>query len=92
MRKIKEIIVPYSNLEIYLFGSILKKHSPNDIDLLVIYDDPSLIDEMIVFKRQLEKKFNEFFFIKLHISMATKFEIDEINFLKKINYYLKIEL
>ncbi len=56
---LKKNISLFNNFkEVYLFGSALYKESPNDIDLLLIFDDSKgiKIDRLILIK-ELEKIF-----------------------------------
>ena len=91
MKKIKEKTVPHSNFDIYLFGSVLVSKFPNDIDLLIIYEDKQSARTMLEIKGLLKRNFKDFDSKKLHISLATKNELVETNFLDKITYK-KIEL
>ena len=87
MRKTKKIIAPYSKLKLYLFGSILYDTKPNDIDLLIQYNNSTSSEDMLKFRNTLKSYYE----LNLHISLLNDDELEETKFLSKIKY-LKIEL
>jgi len=88
---IRENIVLFNSFKnVYLFGSILNINKvPNDIDILLIYEKFSndLIDEINIIRSTLENLSG--FFIDLTVLSVE--EEKEVNFLKRINKYIKIK-
>ncbi len=75
--------------EVYLFGSFLTKNNPNDIDVLVVYDDSEC--DVTVQLDGIEKLIEN---ISLYPVDMTALSVDEMNetfFLEKINFkYIRI--
>jgi predicted nucleotidyltransferase len=44
-----------AEFKIYLFGSSLRSTEPNDIDLLVVYKDKSIVNRAINYRRNIAK-------------------------------------
>lgn len=91
MKKIKKITIPHSNLRVYLFGSVLHSSHPNDVDLLIQYDNLTSPKTMLKFRKDLKSYYAVNHYVHLHISLLTDFELQETNFLSKVEY-LEIEL
>lgn len=79
-----------SCVEIYLFGSFLKKNNPNDIDMLVIYDDfdcgvvINQIDKLV----ELIESVSD---CPVDMTALTRAEMKEIAFLNRLNKnYIKV--
>lgn len=87
MKKIKKIIVPYSKIKLYLFGSVLHDSKPNDIDLLIQYNNSTSSEDMLNFRSTLKSYYD----LNLHISLLKDDELEETKFLSKIKY-LEIKL
>lgn len=83
MRKTRKIIVPYSKLKLYLFGSILYDPKPNDIDLLIQYNNSTSSNDMLKFRNALKSYYN----LNLHITLLKDDELKETKFLSKIKYF-----
>lgn len=81
-------VIPYSKLRVYLFGSMLSSPTPNDIDLLIQYDNSTSHEDMLQFRVALRKKYDP---LNLHVSLLQEKELHETNFLNKIQY-IKIEI
>lgn len=69
----------------YLFGSVLYKSSPNDIDILVVYDlyklDPQQAHVYIKpFIDKIEGALN----IQVHLSLLTINEESSVNFINRL--------
>lgn len=66
--------------EVYIFGSVVSgKRFPNDIDMLLIYDDykKDMLNEIEIICLQVEEKIN----IQVDLTVLSKAEIDETYFL-----------
>lgn len=76
-------------VEVYLFGSFLIKDNPNDIDVLVIYDDTycgviNQIDKLIVLIESVSD-------CSVDMTALTRTELNEIEFLDRLNKkYIKV--
>ena len=74
--------------EVYLFGSSLSGSKEfNDIDLLLIYEVYS--KEVIYNKNVIASYLNEIFNIHIDITALSKNELQETQFLKKLNKVYK---
>lgn len=77
--------------EIYIFGSILNdESSPNDIDILLIYNEFS--DELIIFLKDAFTIFNHYCELFVDVTALSIEEENETHFLKRLGLkYLKIK-
>ncbi len=90
IKKIKVVIEKNTDLfmdfeEVYIFGSVVsEKEFPNDIDLLLIYDDykTDMSNEIKSIQLQVEKNIN----IQVDLTVLSKAEIDETCFLSRLQY------
>lgn len=77
--------------EVYIFGSVVSGgKSPNDIDLLLIYDkyNTNILNEIETIRLQIEGKIN----ILVDVTALSKIEIDETCFLSRLQYkYIKVK-
>lgn len=83
MNNLKKKNVLYSNLDFYLFGSLLYSNSPNDIDLIIVYNkDEISIQDILLLRRNLYYSFFYEFKITLDITLLTKQEEKSLNFIQ----------
>jgi len=76
-------------VEVYLFGSFLAKNNPNDIDVLVVYDDSDcgVIDQLDKLMGFIESVSNH----PADMTALTRSEMKETKFLERLNEkYIKI--
>ena len=79
------------NSDIYIFGSFLNNAHPNDMDILIVYDD-NLCSPKLAYRefhsiiRQLEQLFS----LKVDVTLLTRDEENSVNFIKSENC-LKID-
>ena len=72
--------------EVYLFGSILYSDLPNDVDVLLIYEDwklPQIHRGKKEVAKVLSKPFND---LPLDFTTLSYTELAETNFLEKVMY------
>lgn len=76
--------------EVFLFGSSITSTNPNDIDILLIYDEYS--PEITNQKSNIEKAFHRKLGseIPLHFTVLSKKELSETKFLTRIKSFHKI--
>lgn len=81
IKKNRSIFPDY--VEIYVFGSFLTKDYPNDIDILVIYDDfdHGVTERLDKLMRLVESVSN----YPADVTALTRDEIKEIKFLDRLN-------
>lgn len=92
VKKIKKEINLHSDFKVYLFGSFLNNDNYNDIDLLILYNSQLfLISEILLFRTLLVNFFKEHFNIILDISLLSYLENKQIDFLSKLEHFIKIE-
>ncbi len=73
----------YSNLDFYLFGSLLYSNSPNDIDLIIVYNKEEIsIQDILLLRKNLHCSFFHEFKITLDITLLTKQEEKSLNFIQ----------
>jgi len=84
----KDLLVHLDRPEIsgiYIFGSYLYNTNPNDIDILIIYNDaactPSRAHEMV---RYIILELEFYFKLKVHLTLLSKREINR-------NYFIDLE-
>ncbi|WP_342515556.1 hypothetical protein [Sutcliffiella sp. FSL R7-0096] len=83
MNNLKKENVLYSNLDFYLFGSLLYSNSPNDIDLIIVYNkDEISIQDILLLRKNLYCTFFYEFNITLDITLLTKQEEKSLNFIQ----------
>lgn len=96
LKNVKAIIEKRADLlmnfrEVYIFGSVVSgRKFPNDIDLLLIYDEykKDMLNEIETIRLQVEGKIN----IQVDVTALSKIEIDETCFLSRLQYnYLKVK-
>ena len=71
------------DIEIYFFGSIFIKNNPNDIDVLLIFEELPQFEELERIKLYLYKYFGNYFEIPIHLTVFSKDEEQELSFLNK---------
>lgn len=87
VKRIKEEIKMHSDFNIFLFGSIITSDSPNDIDLLIIYNSRKItIKEILEYRVKLKLAYYETYNIILDITLLSLIENMEVNFLSRIEY------
>lgn len=75
--------VLYSNLDFYLFGSLLYSNTPNDIDIIIVYNkDQISIQDILLLRRNLYSSFYNKFKITLDITLLTEEEEKSLNFIQ----------
>lgn len=52
-----QIISREYDLKIYIFGSFFKKEKPNDLDILITYNDALKLENYIEFKNEISRLF-----------------------------------
>ena len=74
---------------VYLFGSAIKSNSPNDIDLLLVYNELSdvIISSMHSIRNTIEEKYSLF----PDLTVLSYKELSSTIFLNKISTYIKIK-
>ncbi|SKB01328.1 hypothetical protein SAMN04244570_2679 [Sporosarcina newyorkensis] len=83
VNNLKKENVLYSNLDFYLFGSLLYTNSPNDIDLIIVYNkDKISIQDILLLRKHLYCSFFNEFKITLDITLLTKQEEKSLNFIQ----------
>lgn len=73
------INLKHNTLNCYLFGSVLTSNHPNDIDILVLYDNLRQLEGFKEKIKPLKKVF------PLHLNYFTFSEEKELNFVKNQN-------
>jgi predicted nucleotidyltransferase len=73
-----------ADVKFYLFGSFLKSNKPNDIDILILYDNSldSNLSIVLGLKKVLKEKAESIFSIPLDITLLSYMENDEVNFIE----------
>ena len=95
IEKIKFVCERYDLLnkfsEVIIFGSVVKKNKiPNDIDLLLVYDE--YCNDMLMEKEKINQIFFEYFTLYVDITILSKVELEETKFLKKLkSNYIRIK-
>lgn len=77
-----------ANVQFYLFGSILKDNCrPNDIDILILYDDSSIsnFDSVINLRKTLEERLMRIINLPIDITLLSYKENTEISFVSSEN-------
>jgi len=83
VNNLKKKNVLYSNLDFYLFGSLLYSNSPNDIDLIIVYNkDEISIQEILSLRKHLYSSFFNELNITLDITLLSKQEEKSLNFIQ----------
>lgn len=81
--EVKNVGDKYPNCnEVYLFGSFLYKEFPNDIDILVVYDDSEcdINTQLDMLSTQIETVSN----LPVDMTALSKGEMKEISFLNRV--------
>ena len=94
-KQIKVIIEKKTDLfmsfeEMYIFGSVVSgKKFPNDIDLLLIYDEykKDILSKIENIQLQVEAELS----IQVDLTVLSKAEIDETCFLSRLQKYIRIK-
>ncbi len=73
----------------YLFGSILCKNNPNDIDVLLIYTQYS--SSLLEIVKNVQFDLENFFQLPVHLTVLSNSELKSTNFLAKIKNYFRIK-
>lgn len=85
--RIKDKIDLFDSFEhIYIFGSILIKKDPNDIDVLLIYSDYS--DKLLSEFKLIKNAYQTLCETPFNFTVLSSNEEQELNFLKKIDSQL----
>lgn len=72
------------NVSIFLFGSALYSNEPNDIDLLVIYNEKMVkIPQALNFRKNLRESIFDSFLISAHICLLSSDEIEHQCFIEQ---------
>lgn len=93
IKNIREIIEKYKDLflvydNVFLFGSVLKNsHEYQDIDMLLVYSKD--FEEIVKINSLLNNIFIEYK-LPIDLTILSKNELQETNFLNKIDKYIKI--
>ena len=74
-----DLVGKLSRFECYLFGSILTSNYPNDIDILILYDNPN---DILLFKKCIKPDSLNF---PLDILYLTFEEEKQFNFIQEQN-------
>lgn len=85
MNENKELItfIKEYDIKFYLFGSILNKEKPRDIDLLMVYNyDLVSLKSVLKLKNEIVNYLNESFFIGVDLLLLSIEEELEVNFIK----------
>lgn len=76
--------------EVYLFGSVLSgKSIPNDIDMLLVYFDDT--EKFLPYLQEIRKQVNEKFKYQLDLTVLSRKEFEETQFLEKIRHFERIK-
>ncbi|MCY8629383.1 nucleotidyltransferase domain-containing protein [Bacillus spizizenii] len=82
-KSVKEESVRLDKLKFFLFGSFGRAASPNDIDLLIMYDrDYISIEQILFLRRKIVTYSKEVIDIPMDISLLTFIEEKELNFIE----------
>lgn len=78
-----------TEVKIYQFGSSLYSTAPNDIDILIIYTNTSLlkIHQIITFRHLLTHTLEALLKIPIDTILLSEQEAFQMSYLKKINHY-----
>lgn len=74
------------SFEIYLFGSAVYSRTPNDIDILLVYDKQSLRSVLAGKKKIKELLSPKFDGLPIHFTTLSRKELKQTRFLNKIFY------
>ena len=72
-------------IALYIFGSCLKSETPNDIDLIIIYDK-NIYQGSTIFKicAKMLEEVSDFFNLPIHTTYLSQEEEHRIDFIKKV--------
>lgn len=77
--------------DVYIFGSALWSQSPNDIDILLVYDDSKLLKvetEKARLEAELRNKIGD---VDFHFTTLSRAEMQHTEFLKYLGCYEKLK-
>ncbi len=92
LNKLKLKISLFKNFEnVYLFGSVLYDYKiPNDIDILLIYSQYS--SDLIKNLNNINSTLSRMFEIPIDLTVLSIEELENTNFLKKLNFnYIRLK-
>ena len=70
--------------QVFLFGSSLRTATPNDIDILLIYETPNL-DRVNIKKKKTEEILGQIFpDLPLHFTVLSEEELEQSDFLSRV--------
>lgn len=84
--KIKKILSEVPNkTEVYVFGSILTSQTPNDLDILIVYDS-SYYPKNNIYKNcdNFINTLYEIFNLDIHFTVLSYYENNEVNFKEEV--------
>lgn len=80
-----EGVAEQPGIELYLFGSLLTSESPEDVDLVVVYDSSIIdIDKAIAIRRHLRNAIMKFARMPADIVLLSVHEAEQTQFLNRI--------
>lgn len=81
-------LIKISNVDIYLFGSVVYSNVSNDIDMAIIYDKNQVaIQDAITYRNYIRKEVAEQFDCNCDILLLSHEEEVEANFLSNAKHY-----
>lgn len=81
-----EGVADQPGIDLYLFGSLLTSETPQDVDLVIVYDAAQIdIDKAIVLRRQLRNAIHELWRIPADILLLSTGEMEQTQFLNRID-------
>ena len=78
--------------KVYVFGSILYKNTPNDLDLLVVYNNQTKQHVVSYYKAKIVNTLNQCIDLEVHCLAMSEKEILESQFLNHIINYNQLFL
>lgn len=84
----KKLTWEFDNVDVYQFGSSLYSEIPNDIDVLIVYDDKSRneILKLICFRKDLKFRLEELLGLPGDIILLSSSEEAQLCYLEQIDY------
>lgn len=71
---------------VYLFGSYINSNSPNDIDIIIVFENQSYVHQSRLIKRDFFNRFHK----TLDIQLFTNSQIEQINsFLNRTGHWIE---
>ncbi len=81
-----EGVVGLPGIDVYLFGSLLSADTPQDIDVLLVYDPSRItVTQAIPIRQRLREAILKFTEIPADVVLLSVPELEQTQFLKKIN-------